>query len=62
MVSKLIRIDQIHISFVFRLFEKLKKTSSKMKIQIYGLVVCFTKRKKKKREMDLNKINVINAR
>lgn len=49
MVSKLIRVDQIHISFVFRLFEKLKKTSSKMKIQIYGLVVCFTKRKKKKK-------------
>lgn len=62
MVSKLIRVDQIHISFVFRLFEKLKKTSLKMKIQIYELVVCFTKRKKKKREMDLNKINVINAR
>lgn len=61
MVSKLIRIDQIHISFVFRLFEKLKKTSSKMKIQIYGLV-CFTSKRKKKREMDLNKINVINAR
>lgn len=32
-----------------------------MKIQIYGLVVCFTS-KRKKREMDLNKINVINAR